>query len=214
MTVVMLAAGTSSRMGERNKMLLPYKGMPMVAHCCMQALFFLENHGFQNTLVVATGYMKDEVEKALEHCMEYARNSKTGVRLTLVHNADYLEGQYSTTVCAVKDVPKGDAFFISLADMPFISPANYEALVPLLKDHDAVRPFIATGTNNGAGSKQKVPGHPVLLSPKMKKAIEENPNIGSVNRLLKDYDVHEVLFKDTSWTFDVDNPQTYETLSM
>ena len=180
----------------------------------MQALFFLESHGFQNTLLVATGYMKDEVEKALEPCMEYATSSKAGMTMKLVYNADYLVGQYSSAVCAVKDVPDGDAFFISLADMPFISPANYEALVPLLKDHDAVRPFLATGTNNGAGSKQKVPGHPVLLSSKMKKAIEENPNIGSVNRLLKDYDVHEVLFKDTSWTFDVDNPQTYETLSM
>ena len=210
MTIVMLAAGTSSRMGERNKMLLPYKGTPMVAHCCMQALFFLENHGFQNTLLVATGYMKDEVEKALDPCMEYARNSKAGVRLTLVHNADYLEGQYSTTVCAVKDVPEGDSFFISLADMPFITPANYEALVPLLENHDAVRPFIDREANDG----QRVPGHPVLLSSKMKKAIEGNPNMGSVNRLLKDYDVHEVLFKDTSWTFDVDNPQTYETLSM
>lgn len=210
MTVVMLAAGTSSRMGERNKMLLPYKGMPMAAHCCMQALFFLESHGFQNTLLVATGYMKDEVEKALEPCMDYARNSKAGMTMKLVYNADYLIGQYSSTVCAVKDVPDGDSFFVSLADMPLIAPSHYEALVPLLKNHDAVRPFMSSDANDG----QRTPGHPVLLSPKMKKAIEENPNIGSVNRLLKDYDVHEVLFKDTSWTFDVDNPQTYETLSM
>ncbi len=214
MTVVMLAAGTSSRMGERNKMLLPYKGRPMVAHCCMQALFFLETCGSQNTLLVATGYMKDEVERALQPCMEYAKSSKAGVRMTLVHNADFLEGQYSSTVCAVKDVPDGDAFFISLADMPFVCAHNYEALVPLLKDHDAVRPFMTTGVDSGADNGQRVPGHPVLLSHRMKKAIEENPNIGSVNRLLKNYDVHEALFKDTSWTFDVDNPQTYETLSM
>ena len=210
MTVVMLAAGTSSRMGERNKMLLPYKGIPMVAHCCMQALFFLESKGFQNTLLVATGYMKDEVEKALQPCMEYARNSKANMKMKLIHNADYLEGQYSSAACAVKDVPEGEDFFISLADMPFVSPSNYEALIPLLKDHDAVRPFITNEANAG----QRIPGHPVLLSSRMRKAIEENPYIGSVNRLLKDYDVHEVVFKDTSWTFDVDNPQTYETLSM
>lgn len=211
MTVVMLAAGTSSRMGERNKMLLPYKGIPMVAHCCMQALFFLESCGFQNTLVVTTGYMKDEVEKTLQPCREYAKSSKTGVRLRLVHNADFLEGQYSSTVCAVKDVPDGDAFFISLADMPFVCARNYEALAPLLKDHDAVRPFVEEPS---CDCSKRIPGHPVLLSSKMKKAIEENPNIGSVNRLLKDYDVHEALFTGPSWTFDVDNPQTYETLSM
>lgn len=210
MTIVMLAAGTSSRMGERNKMLLPYKGTPMVAHCCMQALFFLENHGCHNTLLVATGYMKDAVERALEPCMEYATSSKAGMTMKLVYNADYLVGQYSSTVCAVKDVPDGDSFFVSLADMPLIAPSHYEALVPLLKNHDAVRPFMSSDANDG----QRTPGHPVLLSSKIKKAIEENPNIGSVNRLLKDYDVHEVLFKDTSWTFDVDTPQTYETLSM
>lgn len=214
MTVVMLAAGTSSRMGERNKMILPYKGMPMVAHCCMQTLFFLESQGFKNTLLVATGYMKDEVEKALQPCMEYARSSKACVGLHLVHNEDYQKGQYSSTVCAVSNVEEGEDFFISLADMPFVRACNYEALVPLLKDHDAVRPFITTGVDSEANDGQRIPGHPVLLSHRMKKAIEENPNIGSVNRLLKNYDVHEALFKDTSWTFDVDNPQTYETLSM
>lgn len=214
MTVVMLAAGTSSRMGKLNKMLLPYKGMPMVAHCCMQALFFLETCGSCNTLLVATGYMKDEVEKALQPCMEYARTSKRGTRLALVHNVDYEKGQYSSTVCAASCLDEGEDFFISLADMPFVCARNYEALVPLLKDHDAVRPFTTTGEDNGEGNDKKVPGHPVLLSFKMKKAIEENPNIGSVNRLLKDYNVHEALFTDSSWTFDVDNPKAYETLSM
>ena len=47
MTIIMLAAGTSSRMGKENKMLLPYKGMPLVTHCCMQALEFLEDHSSQ-----------------------------------------------------------------------------------------------------------------------------------------------------------------------
>lgn len=209
MTIVMLAAGTSSRMGNANKMLLPYKGVPMVAHCCMEALDFLGKKGCGNTLVVVTGYMKDEVEKALEPFIRNAKESPRKPHIVLTYNEGYENGQYSSTVRAVSKVAHGEDFFISLADMPLVGPENYEALIPLLKDHDVVRPFIAT-------QKGREPGHPVLLSHRMKKAIEENPSIGSVNRLLSTnrYDVHEASFNDGSWTFDVDTPQVYDTLSM
>lgn len=208
MTIVMLAAGTSSRMGGSNKMLLPYRGVPMVQHCCMEALGFLESLGEGNTLVVVTGFMKDEVEKALSQCVERAEASKT--RLVLIHNDMYMEGQYSSTVCAVSKIPEGDDFFISLADMPFVSRRNYRVLLPLLEDHDLVRPFV----QDEKGGRN--PGHPVLLSRRMKKAIEENPKAGSVNRLIKaiKYDILEPSFNDDSWTFDVDTPQVYDTLSM
>jgi len=218
MTIVMLAAGTSSRMGEKNKMILPYKNTTMIAHCCMQALLFLDslkNEALSNReLIVVTGYMKEEAEQALKPCFEYSE--KRNIKLTLIHNTNYKEGQYSSTLCGVSKVKEGEPFFISLADMPLVNQYNYKALLPLLKDYDVVRPFVLSK------DKSKKPGHPVFLSYKMKKAIEINPNIGSVNRLLNSNDnsngnsnafkINEPSFTEDSWAFDVDTPQVYESL--
>lgn len=208
MTVIMLAAGTSSRMEERNKMLLPYKGVPMATHCCLQALKYLEGLApeISKEIVVATGYMKDKVEEVLQPCVEYAKAK--GITFTFAHNENYTQGQYSSTVCAVSKVKDGEDFFINLSDMPLIKPSNYCALPPLLAGYDAVRPFAIDKDG------QKKPGHPVLMGKTLKKAILQNPQLGSVNRLLKNYKVHECLFEGSSWIFDVDNPQVYATLSM
>ena len=208
MTVIMLAAGTSSRMGEHNKMLLPYKGVPMAAHCCMQALKYLKDLESETTkeIIIATGYMKEQVEKVLQPCAEYAKGN--GINFTFAHNENYIQGQYSSTVCAVSKVKDGEDFFINLSDMPLLTVENYSALTPLLEGYDAVRPFVLDN------EREKKPGHPVLMGRKLKKAILQNPEIGSVNRLLKNYNVHECLFTGTSWIFDVDNPQVYATLSM
>ncbi len=213
MTVIMLAAGTSSRMGKNNKMLLPYKGLSMSAHCCLQALKYLETLDTKTTkeIIVVTGYMKEQVEKALESCVQYAKEKN--ITFTFVHNEDFEKGQYSSTVCAVAKVKEGEDFFINLSDMPLIEPSNYSALVPLLEGYDAVRPFVAEATEPSNETVEPKPGHPVLLSSKLKKAILQNPEIGSVNRLLKNYHVHECLFEGSSWIFDVDIPQVYETLS-
>ena len=219
MTVIMLAAGTSSRMGKNNKMLLPYKGVPMSAHCCMQALKYLESLSPESSkeIIIATGYMKEQVEEALNPCVEYAKEK--GIPFTFAHNENYEKGQYSSTVCAVSKVKDGEDFFINLSDMPLIGPENYSALVPFLEGYDAVRPFAIDSTigstiDSTTEYREKKPGHPVLLSAKLKKAVLQIPEIGSVNRLLKNYKVHECLFEGISWLFDVDNPQVYETLSM
>jgi molybdenum cofactor cytidylyltransferase len=206
MTIIMLAAGTSSRMGDRNKMLLPYKGVPMVAHCCLQALKYLETlKDTDANIIVATGYMRNQVETALQFCKEYAASKN--INFTFAYNENYEKGQYSSTVCAVSKVKDGEAFFINLSDMPFLSPENYSTLAPLLAGYDAVRPFALDKEG------EKKLGHPVLLSSKLKKAILQNPELGSVNCLLKNYKVHECLFEGSSWIFDVDNPQVYASLS-
>lgn len=207
MTVIMLAAGTSSRMGEHNKMLLPYKGVPMVAHCCLQALKYLETLKASDVnadLIVATGYMRNQVEAALQPCKEYATSKN--INFTFAYNENYEKGQYSSTVCAVSKVKEGEDFFINLSDMPFLGPDNYSALTPFLAGYDAVRPFVLDKDG------EKKPGHPVLMDKELKKAILQNPDLGSVNRLLKSYKVHECLFEGDSWLFDVDNPQVYATL--
>lgn len=206
----MLAAGTSSRMGSTNKMLLPYEGIPMVTHCCMQALGFLASYSEQTDttcrLIVVTGYRRQSVEKALLPCKEFIEKTDARLEMLIVNNPDYRKGQFSSTKVGVSQVEDGQDFFISLADMPLVSSDHYGTLVPLLKDHDAVRPFCE---NNG----DKVPGHPVLHAYRLKDILIKCPDTWTVSKILKSHDVIEPSFDDTSWTQDIDMIRDYELIS-
>ena len=214
MDIVMLAAGTSSRMGKENKMLLPYNGMPMVAHCCLEALRFLEQYSRENnesgTLIVVTGYMRPSVEKALLPCKQFVEKTDAPVKLLIVNNPDYRNGQFSSTKKGVAEVSEGSPFFISLADMPLIKPGHYAALVPLLEGHDAVRPFCRTEDEK---EEDKVPGHPVLHGYNLKETILRCPDDCTVSKILRGCDVSEPLFTDPSWIRDVDSVQDYRQVN-
>ena len=210
MDIIMLAAGTSSRMGKENKMLLPFEGMPMATHCCMQALAFLKQYSQENnescTLIVVTGYRHRSVGKALEKCRLFVEKTSAPIRLLIVNNADYRKGQFSSTKVGTAEVSEGSPFFISLADMPLITADHYRKLVPLLGNHDAVRPFYEN-------KEDKVPGHPVLHAFTLKDTILKCPDSWTVSRILKSSDVFEPSFEDPAWSRDIDVPQDYESIS-
>ena len=210
MDIVMLAAGTSSRMGSTNKMLLPYGGLPMVTHCCMQALGFLASYSAKTDtecrLIAVTGYRRLSVEKALLPCKEFIGRTDSRLEMLIVNNPDYRKGQFSSARTGTAEVADGHDFFISLADMPRVTADHYGTLIPLLKDHDAVRPFYEN-------KEDKVPGHPVLLASRMKGRILKCPDDFTVSRILKQCDVYEPSFADHSWTLDVDDIRDYRNIS-
>ena len=209
MDIVMLAAGTSSRMGRENKLLLQYDEVPLVTHCCLQALRFLENHSVANnengTLIVVTGYRRRSVEKALAQCKLFVERTDTPISMLIVNNPDYRNGQFTSTKVGVREVSEGSEFFISLADMPLVTAEHYAKLVPMLQGHDAVRPFFKN-------KEDRVPGHPVLHAFCLKDRIVQCPNDWSVSRILKSADVFEPSFDDSSWSQDIDIPQDYQNL--
>ena len=209
MDIIMLAAGTSSRMGKENKMLLPFEGMPMITHCCMQALAFLEQYSQENnescTLIVVTGYRHRSVGKALERCRLFVEKTSAPIRLLVVNNADYRKGQFSSTKVGTAEVSEGSPFFISLADMPLITADHYRKLVPLLGNHDAVRPYYEN-------KEDKVPGHPVLHAYRLKDTILKCPDSWTVSRILKSSDVFAPSFDDPAWSRDIDSIQDYHLI--
>ncbi|MBR2282380.1 MAG: nucleotidyltransferase family protein [Spirochaetales bacterium] len=210
MDIVMLAAGSSTRMGETNKLLLEYRGLPMVAYSCLEALRFLEHHAGQNDencrLIVVTGYRRQSTEKALGTCRSFLEGTGSRLEMLVVNNPDYRNGQFSSTKVGVSQVNDGP-FFISLADMPLVTAAHYETLAPLLAGHDAVRPF---STKDG----DRVPGHPVLHAPRLKEKILKCSDDCSVSKILRSCDVYEPSFDDDSWSRDIDYAQDYERLSL
>ncbi|MEM7128310.1 MAG: nucleotidyltransferase family protein [Chloroflexota bacterium] len=90
-TVVVLAAGQSSRMG-RAKQLVPVLGVPMVNRAVETAL----ESGAHRILLI-TGAYADQVEQTLE-----GAKLSPNPRLTVVHNPAWKEGQSSSMRSAIR----------------------------------------------------------------------------------------------------------------
>ena len=155
---------------------------------------------------MVTGYRRRSVEKALEPCRLFVEKTDAQIRLLVVNNADYRKGQFSSTKVGTAEVSEGSAFFISLADMPFVTAEHYRKLVPLLGEHDAVRPFYEN-------KEDKVPGHPVLHAFRLKEKLLKCPDSWTVSKVLKVSDTFEPSFDDPSWSQDIDVPQDYQSLN-
>ena len=196
MNVIVLAAGTSSRMGKTNKLLIPVNSMTMVANTCLEALKFLASQNSKSRLVVVTGYRHASTVKALKICTDYVAQSSSQLDMVIVRNTGYIEGQFTSAKIGVREIPDGEPFFIQLADMPLVKACHYNALCTLLNGNDAVRPRV-----------DGKPGHPVLLSPKLKDIILKSDNNMSVNRILEKCNVIDYVSSDASYIRDVDTSE-------
>lgn len=112
---VLLAAGTSSRFGDRNKLLQEVDGEPMVRRVA-ETLLGAELAG----VVAVLGHESTRVREALED-----------LNLSLVENEAYAEGQSTSVRTGVSAVVErdADAVLVALGDMPYISPETVTSLV-------------------------------------------------------------------------------------
>jgi molybdenum cofactor cytidylyltransferase len=110
---VVLAAGTSSRMG-RNKLFLSLQGQSVLRRAVGTAL--------------AAGL--DPVLVVLGHEAEKAQAELDGLRCTTVLNADYAKGINTSLRTGIAAVPdRARAALVMLADMPFVSQSMLETLL-------------------------------------------------------------------------------------
>ncbi len=116
---VILAAGTSSRLG-RPKQLLPWDGRTLIERVVEEAL-----RSSVASVYVVLGHGAGPIESRLAPWREQA-----GGRLTVVHNPDYAEGQ-STSVRAglTALVPDIQAAIFAPVDQPLIGSSHFDALV-------------------------------------------------------------------------------------
>ncbi len=189
MEAVILAAGSSERMGG-HKLTLLYEKKPLVVHAVNAALLSCSR------VIVVTGFFAEEVAEALE-----AEGLTKDPRLTVVHNEDAGKGQYSSTLVGLQAVSEGENVAIAVADAPMISSLHYTFLEEQLADHEGVRVFV-----NGT------PGHPMLCSASLAASMVKSTGVNSVREFLVGHDIHEVEQKDPSWVTDIDDPTSYMLL--
>lgn len=110
---IVLAAGTSSRMGA-NKLLLALDGRPLVAHVMEAACA-----SSADAVMVVLGNEADRVAAALSAC-----------RMRRVDNPRYAEGLSTSLQAGLNALANdSDGALILLADMPRISPDTLEAIL-------------------------------------------------------------------------------------
>ena len=118
---LVLAAGRSSRMGERNKLLELADHRPIIARVVDQVLA-----SRARPVVVVTGHRRVEIERAL-----------AGRDVTFVHNPDYAEGLATSLAAGIAALPGETAgTLVILGDMPDIGTPLLESLIAAFEPAD------------------------------------------------------------------------------
>lgn len=189
---LLLAAGSSTRMGEANKLLAPVRGRPMV---CWAADAITDAD--TGPLIVVTGHEADRVEAVLK-----AYNA------TFVHNSDYRDGLSTSLKKGIEALPSDiDGVIICLGDMPEVTA---DILKQLLTAFDPVE-----GRSICVPVFGRKRGNPVLWAKKYLAEMADISGDVGAKYLLEEYaeEVCEVLIDTDAILFDVDTPARLEELA-
>jgi molybdenum cofactor cytidylyltransferase len=182
MDCVIPAAGTSTRMG-RWKPMLSWGRKTVVETTVENALAVCSR------VILVTGHRTNEIGALFEHRPE----------IVITANPDFSEGLFSSIQTGVRLVTTR-RFFVTLADMPLISPEVYQTLLSASVS-DVVRPYCH-------GSK----GHPVLIGSHLIQNILTLPPSASMAEVIRRVSVVRVETEDPSVFLDLDDPADYERL--
>lgn len=147
---ILLAAGTSSRFGERNKLLADLDGEPVVRAAARTLL-----DAPVSEVIAVVGYEDQSVRETL-----------ADLELRVVFNSDYEVG-LSTSVAqgvSAADAVNAEAVVFLPGDMPWVDPATVVLLI------DAYRAGWATALAAAYDGRR---GHPVLFDRKYFDALQD-----------------------------------------
>ena len=187
-SAVVLAAGTSSRMAGRHKMLLPVGDKPVIRHTVERILAAAPQE-----VVVVTGYNGRDVIAAL-----------AGLPVTLQPNPRYEEGQMTSAAIGVGALTQAtDAVMMCLGDMLLLEPADYAELVSAYldkTDRSIVIPYVG---------EQR--GNPLLFAASYVHEVAMGERHIGCKKLANEYpdDVFRYEAAHDRFTTDMDTPDDY-----
>ena len=181
---LILAAGGSSRMGDENKLMMPFQGKPMLNHVVNASL----NSNLTQTFVVV-GHQSSEIKNLVQ-----------SDDIQCVENEQWETGMASSIVAGISQLKQFNGFLILLGDMPLVTPELINEIIVHSSADKIVIPI-----------KDGLHGNPVFFGSKFrdelltlygdsgaKKVIQDN--LSSMikikiqsNTIFKDYDTKESL---------------------
>lgn len=194
---LLLAAGTSSRMGQP-KQLLDWHGVPLVRHVAQQALT-----SKLDGLIIVVGADAGAVQAALVGLE---------VAITIVVNPDYATGQASSLRAGLHALPPtADAALVLLVDQPHVTPSLINTLVTTLP---------AESASAGAAPVAVIPryqgqrGNPVLLTRTLFAELQQVQGDVGARAILQRY-AHQIRWldiDDPAVIQDIDTLEAYQEL--
>lgn len=187
---VVLAAGTSDRFGESNKLLAGWRGVPLVTHATRTLC-----DSTVDAVTVVVGHDAERVQSAVADCDASA-----------VHNEAYEDGQSTSVrrgIGAARD-RGADAVLFALGDMPSVRVASVDHLVAAYR--------AGTGTALAAAHDGNR-GNPVLFDRRHFDALAEvRGDVGGRDILLADDSGALVETGDPGVLADIDRSADLEDL--
>lgn len=183
---LLLAAGTSSRFGDRNKLLATQDGEPIVR----RAARTLIDAGL-DPVVVVVGHEADRVADAVE-----------GLDVETVANEAYAEGQATSVRAGIEALrettPRVDAVLVALGDMPYVAPKTVKTLVAAYE----------AGVGSAlAAAYEETRGNPVLFDRRHFAALcDVDGDVGGRAILLEGDDSACIAVDDPGVRRDIDDP--------
>jgi molybdenum cofactor cytidylyltransferase len=192
LSAILLAAGSSRRMGTTNKLLLPWQNQPIVAVTAANLLAA----GFEEIIVV-TGHQAAEVTAALSH-----------LPVRLVHNPRFEEGMTSSIQTGISQA-RGEGFMICLADMFLITPAEYILLKKAWQQQYAIDDH-CIAIPEFQGEK----GNPVILPSVLRNEILSHNEIEGCKEIVRNNSRHQlpITMPTDHILRDLDLPEEYIAL--
>lgn len=204
-TCIVLAAGMSRRMGEANKMLLPF-GSSTIFETTLSNI----SQANIGEVIVVVGFEAEKINKLMNSGQWIIDSGQ----YLIIENTDYEKGMTSSIKAGIRAVeirnPKPESpFMICLSDMPLISPEEYRFLAnqfsAISKDDKQaiVVPFFK-------GEK----GNPVIFSAFYKNALLHLSDTEGGKSILKAHQKHvyKIDMPSDSVLRDADTKEDYERL--
>ena len=191
-TAILLAAGSSRRMGDSNKLLLPWKGKPLAV---ITAEHILE--AGVGELIIVTGHQAPETSAALSH-----------LPARIIHNPQHEQGMTSSIRTGVS-IATGQGYLICLADMALITPGEYTLLLKAFEPEYS-RNIHCILLPEYQGQK----GNPVLFSAAWRESILQHPEEDGCKTLVRNNPQHHnrIPMPTDHILRDIDSPADYQQL--
>lgn len=192
---ILLAAGSSRRMGKKNKLLLPYQGRSMIEHQVEE----IQQSSLTNFRVVL-GHDAEKIGAILPS------------QINTVFNANHLTGMTSSIQAGIEAVQENvKGYMICLSDMPWVTAKDYDEILHFfLKNIDKYPRLIVQPVY------QQRRGHPVIFSSYYKKELLDHTAPEGCREVIRmnKKEVRHLDMKAPNVLKDIDTPGDYQATSI
>jgi molybdenum cofactor cytidylyltransferase len=190
---ILLAAGSSKRMGEKNKLLAEINGTKMILHVAEQI-----KKSKVDQIIVITGHEADQLKSALKHLIT-----------NFVYNPHHAKGLSTSVKIGLNATPdEADGVIIFLGDMPLIKSHHINSII------EAFNPTEGRSICVPVHGRKR--GNPILWGKQYLSEILTITGDVGAKHLLDEYSdqISEVTIDNDSILFDVDTPERLNELEV